>query len=66
MQDAEARSLPLYNTHLILTDYLSEGMTTKNQRKSLFERLRIMVHHYGFIPTVAQHLWFVVRHFSLK
>ena len=66
MQEAEARSLPLYNTHLILTDYLSEGMTTKNQRKSLFERLRIMLHHYGFIPTVAQHLWFVVRHFSLK
>ena len=29
MQEAEARSLALYNTHLILTDYLSEGMTTK-------------------------------------
>ena len=66
MQEAEARSLALYNTHLILTDYLSEGMTTKNQRKSLFERLRIMSHHYGIIPTIAKHLWFIVRHFSLK
>lgn len=64
MKYAEEHDLALHNTHRILTDYLSEGMTTKNHRKSLFERLRIMCHHYGFIVAMRQHLWFVIRLFS--
>jgi hypothetical protein len=46
---------------MVLTDYLSEGMTTKNHRKSLMERFRIMCRHYGCLATVGQHLWFVLR-----
>ncbi|MBQ7683994.1 MAG: glycosyltransferase, partial [Bacteroidaceae bacterium] len=42
MQRAEKRRLRFLNTHLILTDYLSEGLTTTNHRKSLLERLRLM------------------------
>ena len=45
----------------MLTDYLSEGMTTRNRRRSLFERFHIMTHYYGLGTTVAKHLWFVVR-----
>ena len=61
MKDAVQKGLPLYNTRLILTDYLAEGMTTKNHRKSLLERLRIMCRHYGCIAAIRQHLWFVLR-----
>ena len=61
MQRAEKRRLRFLNTSLILTDYLNEGLTTKNQRRSLFERLRIMARHYGWCSAIAAHLWFVVR-----
>jgi glycosyltransferase involved in cell wall biosynthesis len=58
---AERRGLAIHNTHLILTDYLSEGMTTRNHRRSLMERLRLMAHHYGWPKALAAHAWFVVR-----
>ena len=58
---ADLRRVPVVNTHLILTDYLNEGLTTKNHRKSLMERLRLMAHHYGWPSAIAAHLWFVVR-----
>ena len=61
MQRAEKRRLRFLNTGLILTDYLSEGLTTKNHRRSLIERLRLMAHHYGWPSALAAHLWFVVR-----
>lgn len=44
-----------------LTDYLEEGMTTANHKASLKERFHIMAHHYGLIPTILQHIWFVAR-----
>lgn len=61
MRRAEKRRLRFLNTALILTDYLSEGLTTKNHRKSLFERLRIMAHHYGWPSALTAHLWFILR-----
>ncbi len=61
MKRAERRGLALYNTRLILTDYLSEGMTTRNHRRSLLERFRLMAHHYGWTRALAAHAWFVVR-----
>ena len=53
--------LKIVNTHLVLTDYLNEGLTTRNHRASLLERFRIMEYHYGWIPTIVRHTWFVVR-----
>ena len=58
---AERRRLRIVNSHLILTDYLNEGLTTKNHRKSLKERFRIMAHHYGKFSAIGAHMWFVVR-----
>lgn len=55
------RSETLHNTHLILIDYLEEGMTTANRKASLKERFRIMGKHYGWISTIYHHLGFVVR-----
>ena len=61
MKRADRRRLPLHNTHQILTDYLSEGLTTRNHRRSLMERLRLMGRHYGWLTAILMHLWFVVR-----
>lgn len=55
------QSKQLFNTHLTLIDYLSEGMTTRNHRASLKERFHIMCHHYGYCSTLLMHAWFVVR-----
>ena len=49
------------NTHLILIDYLDEGMTTRHHKASLLERLRIMAKHYGWFTAIFMHLWFIVR-----
>ncbi len=58
---AYRRRFRIVNTHLVLTDYLSEGLTTHNHRASLKERFRIMVHYYGWWPTVTRHFWFIIR-----
>lgn len=61
MRTATRRGLALANTHLILTDYLSEGLTTKNHRRSLMERFRIMAQHYSLPLAILAHLWFCIR-----
>lgn len=55
------KSRVLHNTHLVLIDYLNEGMTTRNHKASLRERFHIMCHHYGTLSTLARHCWFLVR-----
>jgi glycosyltransferase involved in cell wall biosynthesis len=58
------KAYTLHNTHLVLIDYLDEGMTTQNRKASLKERFHIMAKHYGLISTVAHHAWFVLRLFA--
>lgn len=55
------RSAQLMNTHLTTIRYLQGGMSIKNHRASLLERLRIMAKHYGWMATIGKHIWFVVR-----
>lgn len=45
----------------VAIDYLNEGVTTANHRKSLIERFRIMCHYYGTIPTTLRHIKFLLR-----
>lgn len=61
MRLAERRRLPMVYTHVVLTDYLSEGLTTRHHRASLLERLHIMAHYYGWPRALAAHAWFVLR-----
>lgn len=61
LERAERRRLPVVNAQCVLTDYLNEGMTTRNHRQSLLERLRIMARHFGWTRTLARHAWFVFR-----
>ena len=42
------------------------GLTTKNHKRSLKERYRIMCHYYGTIPTTLRHLKFAIRHMVRK
>jgi len=55
------KSKDLFNTHLVLIDYLDEGLTTRNHKASLKERFHIMANHYGWISTCLMHAWFVLR-----
>lgn len=61
MKEAERLRLPLFNTHLTIADYLSEGLTTKHHKASLMERYEIMSHHYGPAVAAFQHAWFALR-----
>jgi len=61
MKQAEKEQRPLRNVGRVVTNYLEGGMSIKNHRASLIERFRVMCRHYGFIPTVLQHLWFCIR-----
>lgn len=50
----------------VLIDYLSEGLTTANRRKSLLERYRIMCRYYGTLPTTLRHVGFLLRDMRRK
>lgn len=45
----------------VTVDYLQEGTTTRNMRRSLAERYRIMCYYYGFWPTTLRHIKFLGR-----
>ncbi len=38
-----------------VADYLSEGLTTSNRKKSLIERFRSMAANYGLLPALLSH-----------
>ena len=64
MKAADKENVPLQNLHMVVANYTEEGQTTLHHRESLWERFHIMTCHYGWLSTIAMHLWFVVR--SLK
>lgn len=61
MRLARRRRLPMRNVGAVVVNFLDGGMTTTNHRASLKERFHVMTHHYGFVPTVLMHAWFVIR-----
>jgi hypothetical protein len=61
MRESSRRKLPLRNVHAVLTHFLDGGMTTQNHKASLKERFQVMRTHYGLFPTIAVHVWFVIR-----
>lgn len=61
LQLAEKRRLQIVYTNQVLTHYLSEGLTTRHHRASLFERMRIMAHYFGWFRTILAHAFFVLR-----
>ncbi|MBO4315511.1 MAG: glycosyltransferase [Prevotella sp.] len=61
MKEAENQDLPLKNIGMVVANFLDEGMTTHNHKASLWERFRLMSHHYGIVTTFLMHLWFAIR-----
>lgn len=61
MKRAEKEGLPLLRLPEVVVNYLDGGMTNKNHRASLIERFNVMSHHYGLMPTIMMHIWFVAR-----
>lgn len=55
------KSKEIVNTHIVIIDYLQNGLSLQHHKASLMERFRIMSVHYGLLPTFLRHLWFVVR-----
>lgn len=49
------------NLNEVTIDYLSDGLTDKNRKASLKERFHIMTSHYGYLPTVTRHIFFLFR-----
>lgn len=66
MREARRRHIDLLNAHIVVADYLNEGMTTRHHRDSLKERFRIMARHYGLPLTLLQHGRFVLRQAAWK
>ena len=46
--------------------YLAEGMTTRHHRASLWERYRIMCHHYGVLNATLAHIAFIPRYLKRR
>ena len=61
LKAGEIAGMTNYYTHSVLTDYLDEGMTTRNHRASLIERFNVMRHHYGLLSTIWNHVTFIFR-----
>lgn len=56
----------IYNTHLILSNFLEEGMSSVQRKASLKERYEVMCKYYGTLPTMLMHGWFAVRFYFAK
>lgn len=61
MKEGERRRLANLNVNRVVDHYLAGGMSVKNHRKSLIERLKTMCRHYGVVDTIYLHLYFCLR-----
>ena len=59
-------TLNVYAGDAPLIDYLDEGLTTRNEWRSLRERFKIMCHHYGTVATALRHISFAPRFLRRK
>ena len=55
------RARKMINVNATVVNYLQNGISLQYHRKSLMERFKIMSKHYGLLPTIGRHIWFVVR-----
>lgn len=56
----------IHNSHLTLSNYLEEGLSSIHRKASLKERYRVMCHYYGTLSTTLLHGWFALRFYSAK
>jgi glycosyltransferase involved in cell wall biosynthesis len=56
----------VHNTHLTLSNFLLDGLSSQKRKASLKERFRIMSYYYGLLPTSIRHVWFALRFYAAK
>ncbi len=56
----------IYNTKMILSNYLEEGLSTQQRKASLKERYEVMCKYYGKFATIILHGWFALRFYYAK
>jgi glycosyltransferase involved in cell wall biosynthesis len=56
----------IFNTRIILSNFLEAGLSAANRKESLKERYKIMCDNYGKLPTQVRHIWFAVRFYATK
>ena len=54
-------STRLVKIDAVVVNYLQNGLSLKHHRASLIERFKVMSNHYGLLPTIGRHIWFVFR-----
>ena len=54
-------STRLVKVDAVVVNYLQNGLSLKRHRESLIERFKVMCSHYGVLPTICRHIWFVLR-----
>lgn len=59
-------SKKIYNTHMILSNFMDGGVSTSQRKASLKERYEIMCRYYGKILTSLLHIWFAIRFYTAK
>lgn len=60
------RAERVYNTHMILSNFLEAGMSSTQRKASLKERYQVMCKYYGTITTMLLHGWFAMRFYTAK
>lgn len=50
----------------VIIDFLHEGATSENRRKSLIERFKIMAFYYGTFVAIRRHIGFIPRRLRRK
>lgn len=54
------------NTHLNISKFMEGGMSSLHHKRGLQERFEILTKHYGLIPNVLTHIYFVFRIIAQK
>lgn len=56
------KSQKIINAQQTISKFLEGGTSAKRRKQALKERFRIMVVHYGFIQTVFNHIYILIRY----
>jgi glycosyltransferase involved in cell wall biosynthesis len=52
----------IVNVNLTISRFLEGGTSSKRRKKALVERFKLMIVHYGFLPTLFNHLYILMRY----
>lgn len=55
------RAGKMVNVNAVVVNYLQNGLSLRYHRRSLAERFKVMSKHYGLLPTIGRHIYFVFR-----